>query len=258
MLDFLIDTETEYTKCFSKYFEDDKIVRFRDNHICDMYSHNYTLVKGVMSTQEINNLIKQEIIHSKKGAENFIQIECNFSIKSELLNSFEIKPEVTMQDYMYIIPAKFNILCGNNDCTIKLAETKVIMEDGIKVDIQANSPSMGEDFAYKRIHRKSRAYKLENNLNFFVCYHNEVPIGNCELFLNKKTAKIEDFDILENYQRKGFGTTFLKELLKNSYNFGAEIAYVLTDSSDTAKDMYRKCGFLKIGTKTILNFTIKY
>jgi len=129
MLYFLIDTETEYAKCFSKYFEDDKIVRFRDNHICDMYSHNYTLVKGVMCTQKINNLIIQEIIYSKKGAENFLQIGCNFSIKSELL--------------------------------------------------------------------------------------------------------------------------------KNSYNFGAEIAYVLTDSSDTAKDMYRKCGFAKIGTKTILNFTLQ-
>ena len=256
MLNFLIDTEIGYTKCFSKYFEDEKIVRFRDNHICDMYSHNYTLIKDYMSEQEINYLITEEIMRSKKEHKNFLQIECNFNIKSDLLNSFKNKPEVTIQDYMYITPDKFNALCGNNECTITVAETVTVMEDGIKVDILANSSAMGEEFAYKRIQRKAMVYREDNSLSFFVCYHNEVPIGNCELFLNKKIAKIEDFDILESYQRKGFGTSVLKELLKCSNKFGAEIVYLLTDSENTAKDMYKKCGFLKAGAKTILNFSI--
>ncbi|WP_124998518.1 GNAT family N-acetyltransferase [Clostridium tagluense] len=62
--------------------------------------------------------------------------------------------------------------------------------------------------------------------------------------------------MLEKYQRKGFGTSVLKELLKRCSDFGAETVYVLTDSEYTAKEMYKKCGFLKIGAKTILNFTI--
>ncbi|MBW9156194.1 GNAT family N-acetyltransferase [Clostridium tagluense] len=256
MLKFLIDTEIEYTKCFSKYFEDEKIIRFRDEHICNMFAHNYTLVKCCMSEQEIYDLIVKEIMQSKKEGKSFLQVEYNFNINSQLLNSFEIKPEVTIQDYMYITSDKFNVLCGNNECTIKSAKTEDVMEDGIRVDIEANSHAMGEDFAIKRIQRKAMAYRAENNLDFFLCYHNEVPIGNCELFFNKKTAKIEDFDILEKYQRKGFGTSVLKELLKRSSDFGAETVYVLTDSEDTAKEMYKKCGFLKIGAKTILNFTI--
>lgn len=34
----------------------------------------------------------------------------------------------------------------------------------------------------------------------YVCYYNDIPIGNCELMLNNEVAKIEDFNILENYQ----------------------------------------------------------
>jgi spore maturation protein CgeE len=256
MLDFLINTEIEYTKCFSKYFEDEKIIRFRDEKICDMYCHNYTLVKSFMCKEEVINLITEEIVRSKKESKTFLQVEFNFNLNSELVNSFEIKPDVSIQDYMYIASDKFNMLCGNDECTIKIAETEAVMEDGITVDIEANSQDMGEDFAGRRIQRKAMAYRAENNLDFFVCYLRGVPIGNCELFIQKNAAKIEDFDILAKYQRRGFGTSVLKELLKRSKRFGAEIAYVLTDSEDTAKEMYKKCGFVKTGAKTILNFTI--
>jgi len=257
MLDFLLDTEIEYTKCFSKYFEDEKIIRFRDDNICDMYAHNYTLVKCVMADQEVEEIISQEIMQSKSECKKFLQVQCNFHISSEVLNSLEIKPEVSIQDYMYIASNKFSTLGGNNECTIKVADTENVMEDGTRIDIQANSPAMGEVFAIKRIKRKVMAYKAENNLNFFICYNkNNVPVGNCELFFNKTTAKIEDFDILKQYQRKGFGTYVLKELLKLAYSFGVECVFVLTDSEDTAKEMYGKCGFLKTGAKTILNFQL--
>lgn len=256
MIDFLINTEIEYTKCFSKYSEEEKIIRFRDDKISDMYCHNYTLLKGFMSEEEIIHLIKEEIEQRKKECKDFLHVEFNFNIDSELLNSFEIKPEVSILDYMYITSDKFNTLHGNDECTIKIAETEAVMEDGITVDIEANSQAMGEDFAGRRIQRKAMAYREENNLSLCVCYLNEVPIGNCELFLNKKTAKIEDFDILDKYQRKGFGTSVLKELLKRSNSSGAEIAYVVTDSEDTAKEMYKKCGFVKAGAKTVLHFSI--
>lgn len=76
------------------------------------------------------------------------------------------------------------------------------------------------------------------------------------MFLNDNVAKIEDFDVAPEMQRKGFGTTILKEMVLIAIEHGAKIIYLITDNDDTAKDMYKKCGMIKVGEKTelIYNF----
>lgn len=46
----------------------------------------------------------------------------------------------------------------------------------------------------------------------------------------------------------------LHKLLEESLNAGANIAYLITDNFDTAKDMYKKCGFSECGIKTSILF----
>jgi len=69
-------------------------------------------------------------------------------------------------------------------------------------------------------------------------------------------GRIEDFDILQKYQRKGFGTSVLKHLLEEARANCVEFVYLITDSGDTAKEMYKKCGFKKAGEKTELFFDL--
>ncbi len=256
MINSLINTELEYVKCFSQYYEDENIIRFWDENLEDMYCHNFTFLKDRDNKDEILEIILEEIKLRKKQNKKFLQIEANFSIDNEIISQLSLKPERTRLDYMYISPTKYNSLKGNNDCIIKEVKSPEILKDGIKVDILANAPDMGEEFAKRRIDRKVQIYRNSNkNVNLFICYHNDIPIGNCEFFINKNIAKMEDFDILEKYQRNGFGTSVLKHLLQQSDKLELKTAYVITDSEDTAKDMYRKCGFSKIGQKTVLLFS---
>ncbi len=74
--------------------------------------------------------------------------------------------------------------------------------------------------------------------------------------LNDKIAKLEDFDIYEKYQRMEFGTSVVEYLLNEAKQNNSEIMYLITDSDDTAKDMYTKCGFKKAGQKTELFFNL--
>ncbi|MCB2290896.1 GNAT family N-acetyltransferase [Clostridium sp. CS001] len=107
------------------------------------------------------------------------------------------------------------------------------------------------------IYRKSEVYtKSNSNLDLYVCNYRGIPIGNCELMLNSDIAKIEDFDILNDYQRKGFGTSVVKYLLEEAKENSVEFVYLITDSVDTAKEMYKKCGFKKAGEKTELFFDL--
>ena len=158
---------------------------------------------------------------------------------------------------MYIDPKVCNELDGNKECIIKRATSQAVLNDGIEVDILANEPDMGKDFANRRIYRKSEVYKQSNiNLNLYVCYYEENPVGNCEFMYNDGIAKIEDFDILKKYQRKGFGTSVIKHLLNEANEKEIDIVYLITDNEDTAKEMYKKCGFKKVGEKIELFFDL--
>jgi spore maturation protein CgeE len=99
-------------------------------------------------------------------------------------------------------------------------------------------------------------YLSDKSLNSYVCYHNSEKIGTCDLFLYDGIAKIEDFGIIPKHQRKGYGTTILKYLIDTAIKEDSHTIYLVTDEEDTAKEMYEKIGFTKIGEKTDLLFRL--
>ena len=250
-------TEIVYTKKFTENYEDNEIIRFYDNNLQDMYMHNFTLIKNSVSKDNFRKIIFEELEKRRDEKANFLRIEFNFSMDDDFINKLPVIPQVTKYDYMYIDPKMSDYLTGNEGCIISKALSEKVLKDGIEVDILANQSAMGTEFARKRIYRKSEVYKqLNSNLDLYVCNYNGISIGNCEFMLNNDIAKIEDFDILKNYQRKGFGTCVIKHLLEEAKDHCVKFVYLITDSGDTAKEMYKKCGFKKAGEKTELFFDL--
>lgn len=257
MLNKLYATEIEYTKCFSEYFETDNYIKFWDDNLTDMWGHNYTYVKQNMAKDDLKDFILREIEQGRNEKKSFFRVEANFPIEDSVYKSLPINPTILKYDYMYISPESYSLLKGNENCVIKNATAPKVLEDGIKADLIISSPAMGEDFANRRIHRKAKVYSDPNvNLDLYVCYHKDKPIGNCELFINGNISKIEEFSVMDEYQKKGFGTSVIKHLLKQSKVSNVEIAYLITDNADTAKEMYNKCGFTKVGEKFELFFSL--
>lgn len=259
MLPQIIDTEILYSKLFCQSSEERYLIRFWDDEILDMYTHNFTLL--INYSENLVDIISKELVLRNEQNKTFLRIELNFKmdkLTEDKLRELHIKPEITVYDYMHIKTDRHRNIVGNTDCIIKKAISDDIMLDGRNVDVLANEATMGRDFAQRRIHRKSKVYQTDNlPLDLYVCYHNDLPIGNCELMVLHNIAKIEDFDILKEYQRKGFGSTIIKHLLKVAEENDVKDVYLITDSSDTAKEMYKKCGFEKIGVKTELFFELK-
>ena len=210
-----------------------------------------------MCKDRFREVISNELEIRRREKKSFLMATFNFSIDEDFLQDLPLHPQVTKYDYMYIEPSIGRYLKGNKECTIMKAESEKVLGDGREVDILANGPSMEFEFAERRIDRKLEIYREpSSNLDLYVCYHIEMVIGNCELMLNGDTVKIEDFDILESFQRKGFGTSVIKHLLEEAAKNGLEFVYLITDGEDTAKEMYKKCGFQKAGEKTELNFNL--
>jgi spore maturation protein CgeE len=252
LIERILDTEIEYVKMFSNVIEDNQTLTFIDSAIPDMYTHNFVLYR---STEGLHAFISEELNKEANKAKGFFRIETPYPIDESFINTLPIKPQICTYDLMAIATRRYSQLNGNPDCHILCADTKKVLEDGISVDIAANQQGMGVDFATRRINRKTHVYKNnEKPIQWFVCYNGDRPIGNIEYMPSNGIVKLEDFDILENFQKKGFGTSVLKCLLEKAFHDNIDYAYLITDRSDTAKEMYKKCGLEKVGGKTELLF----
>ncbi|QOY34960.1 GNAT family N-acetyltransferase [Anaerobacillus isosaccharinicus] len=255
LIDKLQDTEIDYIKMFSEVVESDHTLTFTNSAIPDMYTHNFTLYK---SKEGLVEYILNELDKEETKAKGFFRVETYHSVSETLLENLPIKPEICIYNFLYINTNKYNELNGNPECKILCADTKQVLDDGINVDIAVNTEGMGLDFAQRRINGQASVYRNNDKaVQLFVCYSGETAIGNIEYMQSQEIVKMEDFDILEAYQRKGFGTSVLKHLLEKAFHNNIEHAYLITESDNTAMEMYEKCGFEKVGEKTELLFFLK-
>lgn len=258
MIEKIIETELKYKACFSEFKDFGIYSRYSDLKLLDMRAHNNIVIKRGASEELKREIILNEMNRRKEGGYDFLKVISFDSISQDTIDKFAIKPEVDIYDYMIIESRLATDLKTRKNATVVVANNSNVLSDGRAVDIEANKTSMGEEFAIRRIDRKIEVYKDKNApLNLYVCYDHERPVGNCELLLSDDIAKIEDFDILESYQKMGYGTHFLKALLSETSKRGINYAYVVTDHFDSAKDMYSKCGFRYISSVTELLFTLK-
>ncbi len=255
LLEKLFQMEVEYVKLFSEVREDKQALAFTDVHLPDMYNHNFSLYQSSDGLIDyINNELKKQEVKDK----GFLRVVTHDTVNATAVSELLVQPEISTFDLMYIETGYYSGMQGNPNCSVLCADNEAVMDDGMKVDVLANQEGMGLDFAERRIARKAREYKNpEKPIQLFVCYHEDRPVGNIEYIPFDGIVKLEDFDILEEYQRKGFGTSVLKHLVEKASHDNIKYAYLITDSQDTAKEMYVKCGFKKIGEKTELFFRLK-
>lgn len=252
MIDYLIDSDLEYIRCFSEELEKEQILRFSDCKLEEMYANNITVLKESFSNENMVKIINKEIKERKKAHKRFLVVELQGRITKDVLRAIKIKPTLISElDYMIIDTKKYKGLKCNPDCQFIKVNSEDEYKKLVDFSILDNAPYMGKAFSRDRINRKVLVYKEKNKgIYSYLCYNNNIAVGSCEMFIKGKIAKIEDFGVLQSYQKKGYGTTMIKHLLMEANEKGLTFAYVVTDSNDTARNMYKKCGFLKVGEKT--------
>ncbi len=258
MLDQIKKTEIKYLECFCETEKDGASIKFTDAHIKDMYSHHFTYIDEGIDDRSFVKEMRRAYEEKKRRGEKVLRIMTHKEISEAMISQMPLKPEIETFNYYGQRSENYKSIKQRKDTTVKLANCDLTITHGKYVDVAANYKHMTMEFAIRRIERKFKVYLDENKPLFLhVCYENEEPIGNCESFVDEGIMKIEDFDILDVHQRKGFGSHVLYHLLEKAYNDNIPFAYVVTDHDDTAKNMYEKCGFEYIGHRTELTFKLE-
>lgn len=255
MIHKIYDTEIKYYNYFCETEIFENCIRYSDNRIRDMYSHNFTYIKDDVSNLNLIEILKNEIDNRKQNGHKFLRVVTSAQFNRNLLDQLLIKYDLEEYNYYGTSTEQYKHLKIRPDTEVLKADSTLIAEHGRFVDVCANYEAMTLEFAIRRINRKFEVYDdSSKELDLYVCYNGCEPVGNCELLLNENIAKIEDFDILEMYQRKGYGTSTISSLLKYCSDNGVEEAYLVTDHGDTAKEMYVKCGMKLVGKRYEMMF----
>jgi len=249
MLKTIHQAELAYIKEFTESTETDQVIIFSDPTLAGMDHHNFTYIKEGYSPETLKSIIDNEVKRRYENAHTSAFFISDFKIDEKFFQKYPYEIEFLQFIYMATSTTNAMSLKTQMDFHVLKATNDKILEDGIAIDIEANTPYMG-DFAKARIQRKAEIYKNKNaKTNLYVGYHKGQAIGNCELFIHDTIAKLEDFDIINAYQRKGFGTHFLKRLLEETEKVGVHQLFLVTDQADTAQEMYKKNHFQVIGYK---------
>lgn len=258
MLNQIIDTEMGYLKCFCQTESDNEVTHFTDKQLKDMYSHNFTYISENVSDRDFIKALSRTLEYQKSIGCDAYKIMTHKELSSDLISMMPTKPVVERYDYYGTYTKNYDQIRTRQGASVLLANNSLTEEHGKYIDVAANYMDMTMEFAIRRINRKFKVYLNERlPLNLYICYDQKEPVGNCEAFINDSLMKIEDFDILEMHQKKGYGSHMLRNMLEMGLAKQVDFAYVVTDHDDTAKHMYEKCGFDFIGYRTELIFKLE-
>jgi spore maturation protein CgeE len=247
LLEKIQSCEETYKKCFSRNYETDVVVRYRDDNLKDMYNHNFTYIKKALPSNRLKELIEEETAINKGENKDFLRLTMDEMPGVDFLEESAGKLSLEhygFYSYSLMKSPDWNVLKGYE---IKIVQSSSMVEDLVTMDVTVDSERCGEDFCCRRARRKGKVYLSDETLYSYVCYNSGLPVGKCDLYLHEGTAKIEDFEVLPDYQRRGVGTTVLKYLIDQALNGGANTIYLVADEDDTPKEMYLKLGFDKVG-----------
>lgn len=244
----IIECEKSYYQCFSKCLEMAVYRRFIDMELPDMYDHNFTYIKQQMPSSDLRKLIANELSISKKSGKDFCKVVMDYMPEMPLTVN-GVKPQMSRMGYYELKVYDLARFSSNCDCRIKKVTTEDMVDDILFLDLIHDRDTLGADFCRRRAWRRGKVYLSNYGVNSYVCYKSVMPVGNVDLYFYDGVAKIEDFAVIPKAQRMGYGTAILKHVIEIVRIRGIHRIYLVTDEEDTAKEMYRKLGFEKIGER---------
>ncbi|TDL82707.1 N-acetyltransferase [Peribacillus frigoritolerans] len=235
--------EEEYLQLFCRVKDTALYKAFRDDALKGMYSHHFAKM-----TTPYHPILLREVLAASKQALNrsFIHVKLPYNARVDK----KMLSYLTSEDYFCDLDLYYyHDLKQVDTCTriiTKLGEGDAL-RDACRAMELYDARHINASFAKNKMKRKKPFY-LSKEIRLYVCYEDGVPIGSAELYISPVTniAKIEEVAILDEYQRKGYGSSFMKFLLNEAKQLGAACAYLITVNEASSRTFYEKLGFVKV------------
>lgn len=235
----IIDMEIKHYSLFSKQKKRLSGMILYDDQQKDKYGHNFMMLNE--KRIELSELKHYEKVQCKNGFVKF-RLEHQASLDYKFLESYQ----VSKLAYFYARVKDLNVR------SLKDAHIHIIDPFGddqfFDFMYQEDLP-YGTSYAIGNIKRQRDTLKAQLNDYFYLgLVYEGTYIGHLNAHIQGIRAKIDEFYVIDAYQKQGYGTALMSFMLNHLSLKGVEEVYLVTDLADTAQALYVKYGFKMVGT----------
>lgn len=253
MINQLRAVEDSYMELFCKKKTVQDISYFSNQTVPELYDHNFILLENIRNETGTIEFIREQLKALAQSDKEHLKIVIHPAIKVskgfyDAMNDLGFD----VDDLYYMTADKHSAgdWHGNDSCRVKKAVTSEEIKAGIDCATTYAAQRMSLELSSKKANQKKELYE-KGLMDFYICYHEETPIGFCDWYEKNQIVKLEEVTILNEYQGKGFGTNMLKKLLYKAIKEEKKRVYIVTDTGE-AHNIYLQLGFEGVGTETEL------
>jgi len=235
----ILKMEIDSISLFSKKTVTPSGAIFYDERLADKYFHNYFLVTNEI--KDTSDLIAYELEHKNKG---FVI----FRFEGVDTSHLEYLKDYKEETYGYYVANIADLhFASPNVCDIEIVDPK--SDDAFFQFMYQDSLPFGEGYARGNAKRHQEVL-IEHKPHFFYLKltHEHQIIGHINAYIQGSVAKIDEYYVKEDYQKQGFGTALMSNMIDKLKKQSVKEVYLVTDLEDTAKDLYVRMGYKHVGT----------
>lgn len=227
----LFNFENKYLNEFTniEYFDD--YILYNDDIQKDKYSYNFYFIKN---KNKVKSLIKKL---SKENKRSFLDFDSNF-LMDEYLPDFEKSHEIRMFNFASLVKLDYRIgdirILDNSNKDLFL---NLLFNDELEY---------GESYATNNSKRIVDICLNNDKFDLYGIFDKDKIVGSIHVYKNNDMAKLEDFFIIDEYQKKGYGISLLTKVIDILKKEGIYHLTITADFDDTPKKIYEKLGFVTI------------
>ena len=245
-MEAVIKADWDYYRCYAGEelitYAEEKVRRFRDEELPDMYMHNFTAVYG-LTEAVISRLWEEETDRAFRLGRDFFNLFYWGSTPVSLPQVKTGAAEPSHYVYMKGPARELTDQLQADGCNIARASTQQHYDDYGAFDIKVNGGNFGSDFCRRRSRHKSKVFAENTNLFLYLCYVKDQLAGVCEWFHHQETGlvKIEDFTVDPAMRGQGVGSAMLKQMITDAKRAGAGDLYLITEADNmAAQKLYQR------------------
>ena len=238
-LDYILKMEIKYLSLFSNQKQMTGGIRFQDDQQKDKYSHNLMMLhKDKVSLSELIDYEQKQCV---EGFVNF-RFEDTTDVSYQFLETYK----KSIYGYYAAKIDELNIQV-KNQADIKRVDP--FNSNDFFEFLHQEDLEFGLSYAIGNVQRQKEVLQENQHRYIFLrLLHEQKVIGHINTFIDGNTAKIDEFYVIEDYQKKGFGSALMFQIIDLLKTNKVENVYLVTDLEDTAKQLYERYGFKLVGT----------
>ncbi len=227
----VFDFENKYLNEFTniEYFDD--YISYNDDVQKDKYSYNFYFIKN---KNKAKSLIKKL---SKENNRYFLDFDSTF-LMDVYLPDFEKSHEIRMFNFANLVKLDYRIgdirIMDNSNKDLFL---NLLFNDELQY---------GEAYASKNSKRIVDMGLSNDKFSLYGIFDNDKLVGSIHVYKNNNMAKLEDFFIVEEYKKKGYGISLLTTVIDILRKEGIYDLTITADYDDTPKFIYERIGFKEV------------